>query len=68
VVKGTTVTWKNEDTTTHTVTSGANRTKDNKFDSRLEANGAASFTFDAAGTYEYFCQIHASMKATVTVK
>jgi plastocyanin len=68
VAKGTTVTWKNDDTTTHTVTSGANRTKDNKFDNRLETNATATFTFDAAGTYEYFCQIHSSMKATVMVK
>jgi plastocyanin len=25
-------------------------------------------TFDTVGTFEYFCQIHSSMKGTVVVK
>ena len=68
IAKGTTVTWTNEDTTGHTVTSGANRTKDNKFDSSLEGGKTSSFTFDTAGTFDYFCSRHSSMKATVAVK
>jgi plastocyanin len=68
IAKGTTVTWTNDDTFGHTVTSGANRTKDNKFDSPLEAKATFSFTFDTAGTFDYFCSRHSSMKGTVTVK
>lgn len=68
VDKGTVVTWTNNDSTTHTVTSGANRTKDGKFDQQLSAGSEGSVTFDTAGSFDYFCQIHSSMKATVVVK
>ena len=68
VVKGTVVTFTNNDSTTHTVTSGANRTKDGKFDQEISGSADGTVTFDAAGTFDYFCQIHSSMKATVVVK
>ena len=68
VDKGTVVTITNNDSTTHTFTSGANRTKDGKFDQQLSGSAEASVTFDTVGTFEYFCQIHSSMKGTVTVK
>ena len=68
VTKGTTVTFTNNDSATHTVTSGANRTKDGKFDQQITGSAEASVKFDTVGTFEYFCQIHASMKGTVTVK
>ena len=68
VDKGTAVTWTNNDGTTHTVTSGANRTQDGKFDQEISNSTEASVTFDTAGTFEYFCRIHNTMKATVTVK
>jgi plastocyanin len=67
VAKGTKVTFSNQDGTTHTVTSGANRTKDGKFDRQLSGGTEDSITFDTAGTFEYFCNIHQSMKATVVV-
>src|SRR5437764_449904 len=35
VAKGTKVTFTNQDSATHTVTSGANRTKDGKFDQQV---------------------------------
>ena len=78
VQEGDTVTW----TVTksigepHTVTSGSAGAADQGtlFDSKIENgaklkdNGAAfSFTFDKAGTYTYFCQVHSEMKGTVTV-
>lgn len=68
VAKGTTVTFKNEDTTKHTVTSGANGTKDGKFDQSLDASAQATVTFDTPGTYEYYCALHAAMKGTITVQ
>lgn len=68
VAKGTKVTWTNKDTTKHTVTSGARPAKDGKFDGQLEAAAVFSFTFADAGTYAYYCSIHSSMNATITVK
>ena len=68
VDKGTVVTVSNNDGTTHTFTSGANRTKDGKFDQQISGGTDASVTFDTVGTFEYFCQIHSTMKGTVTVK
>jgi plastocyanin len=68
VTKGATITWTNEDTATHTVTSGVPGTPTGKFDQRLESGKTFSFTFADAGTYEFFCNIHNSMRGTVTVK
>jgi plastocyanin len=68
VDKGTVVTWTNNDSATHTLTSGASRTKDGKFDQQISGSTEATVTFDAVGTFEYFCQIHSSMKGTVVVK
>jgi plastocyanin len=61
VKAGTSVTWKNEDSTTHTVT-GSN------WDSgQLQPGQEFQKTFDTAGTYDYHCSIHPSMTGTVTV-
>ena len=68
VAKGTKVTWTNKDTTKHTVTSGTRPNKDGKFDGTLDAAGTFSFTFTEAGTFNYWCTLHSSMNATITVK
>ena len=68
VAKGTVVTFTNADSVAHTVTSGANRTKDGKFDQSVAGGESTTVTFDTPGTYEYFCTIHSSMKATITVQ
>ena len=68
VDKGTVVTISNNDSATHTFTSGANRTKDGTFDQQISGSTDGTVTFNTVGTFEYFCQIHASMKGTVTVK
>ena len=68
VARGTKVTWTNKDTAKHTVTSGTRPNKDGKFDGQLDAGGTFSFTFTDAGTYAYYCSIHSSMNATITVK
>jgi plastocyanin len=63
VAAGTTVTWTNMEIARHTVTAD-----DGAFDSgSLKDGDRFSFTFDAAGTFTYFCAFHTSMKASVTV-
>lgn len=57
------VTWTNQDSITHTVTSDTN-----VFDSGNVANGGTfSFTFTNVGTFSYHCNIHTSMTGQVTV-
>lgn len=64
ITKGTKVTWTNEDSLNHTVTSN-----DNKFGSGQLANGAKfEFTFNDAGTFAYHCSNHPSMTGQVVVK
>ena len=66
---GDTVTWSNDDTAAHTVTSG-NPTDgpDGTFDSSLFMAGTTfEYTFDTAGTYDYFCMVHPWMIGTVNV-
>ena len=65
VVKGTTVTWTHSDGAPHTVTTTKAPVD---FDSgRMNKGGQFSQTFDTAGTYEYYCSIHPSMKGKVIV-
>jgi plastocyanin len=60
---GETVTWVNDDSGRHTVTS-----KDGVFDSGMMGKGQSfSFTFDKAGEYPYFCEPHPTMVGTVVV-
>ncbi len=62
---GTTVTWTNQDTAPHTVTS---EPAGDVFNSgKLDQGDTFSFTFEEAGTYEYYCEYHANMKGTVVV-
>ncbi|HYK99372.1 MAG TPA: cupredoxin domain-containing protein [Candidatus Acidoferrales bacterium] len=68
IAKGTVVTVSNQDSATHTFTSGANRTKDGKIDQQISGGNDATVTFDTPGTFEIFCSIHSSMKMTVTVQ
>ena len=68
VNKGATVTWTNEDGTAHTVTGGAPGAPSGKFDQQIEGGQTFKFTFADAGTYEFFCKIHTTMKGTVLVK
>ncbi len=68
---GSVVTWKNDDTASHTVTSGTLQnntpTPDGKFDSGiLNAGDSFRFVFDKAGDYPYYCSIHPWMTGKVT--
>ena len=71
ITVGSMITWKNDDTTSHTVTSGTVRnntpTPDGMFDSGiLNAGDSFPFLFDKAGEYPYYCTIHPWMTAKVT--
>ena len=71
------VTWINNDNTIHTATAG-NLTVDanavgfdypNGFDSSIFSPGAEfSYKFEKAGTYPYFCTVHAWMVGIVNVE
>ena len=64
---GDTVTWSNDDTAAHTVTSGtAKDGPDGNFDSSLFMAGTTfSHTFDTLGNYPYFCMVHPWMVGNV---
>jgi len=65
---GDTVTWSNDDTAAHTVTSGTPGAPDGTFDSSLFMAGATfDVTFDTAGEYDYFCMVHPWMTGKVQV-
>ncbi|WP_067922395.1 MULTISPECIES: multicopper oxidase domain-containing protein [Alicyclobacillus] len=68
ITAGTTITWRNDDSVAHTVTSGAHEQKDGLFDSGNLATGQTfSYTFHKPGTYHYFCAYHPGMTGTVVV-
>jgi plastocyanin len=68
VAVGDTVTWSNEDGINHTATSGTPDDPDGLFDLEMpEAGITAEHTFEEAGTFVYFCDIHKSMLGEVTV-
>ena len=63
VPAGTTVTWTNRDDVPHNIVS-----TDQKFKSPvLDTDEQFSHTFDAPGTYKYFCSIHPKMTGQVVV-
>lgn len=77
---GTTVTWRNDEPITHTVTSGrfvgvdkttglrSSQDPDGTFNAKLPGKGKTfSFTFTKPGNYTYYCDIHQGMNATITV-
>ena len=66
ITAGTVVTWTNSDVVAHTATATDPR---GAFDSgNLNPGQSFSFTFDTAGTYEYFCSYHPFMKGTIVVE
>jgi plastocyanin len=63
VLVGTTVTWRNTDRSTHTVTED-----DDLFDSGYIRSGQVfSRTFDQSGTFRFHCTIHRFMHGSVSV-
>ena len=71
VAPGTEVEWKNTDTVSHYVTSGkpTDNTTGTVFDSGnlIKPGGEYKFTFQNAGTFDYFCTVHPWMTAQVIV-
>jgi len=65
VPAGTTVTWKNSDSTSHTVTSMGSGPINSP---NIGPGGTFSYTFTSPGSYMYVCSIHPSMMATVVVQ
>ena len=62
IVKGGTVTWSQKDSIKHTVTGS-------DFDSGELGQGQTfSHTFNEAGTFDFWCKIHSSMRGKVIVK
>jgi plastocyanin len=63
VLVGTTVSWKNDDSTNHTATA-----EDDAFASGyIPPGGTFSFTFTRQGRYEFHCTIHKQMRGVVNV-
>lgn len=65
IKKGDTVIWTNSDSAPHTITSDAGNELGS---STLSSGQTYKHTFNTAGTFNYHCSIHPSMKANVVVK
>lgn len=65
VKKGVTVTWTNNDSTTHTVTEMDNLEGPNS--GNVAPGKTYTFTYNTTGTFKYRCSIHPSMTGAVTV-
>jgi plastocyanin len=66
VRKGTTVTWQNTDSVSHTVVTDPGSPE--AFSSpTLSVAGSFPYTFTVPGTYPYHCGIHPSMHGTIIV-
>jgi plastocyanin len=63
ITAGTTVTWTNMDSTTHTATSDSGT-----FNGTVGPNQQFSFTFASKGTFTYHCSLHPNMVASVVVQ
>jgi plastocyanin len=60
---GTTVTWTNQDSATHTATGTGG-----EFDTgNLDQGQSGSVTFDNEGTFNYICSIHPNMTGVINV-
>lgn len=67
VAKGGTVTWTNNDTTTHTVVDDLSNVG-GPDSGNIPPGGTYSFTFNKTGSFQYHCTIHPSMRGTIVVK
>jgi plastocyanin len=64
VAVGTTVTWTNRDDVPHTVVSVKKVFKSPP----LDTDEKFSYTFNEAGTFEYYCSLHPRMTGAIVVK
>ncbi len=63
VAKGTKVTWTNEDDIPHNIVGAGSLFRS----AALDTKDSFSFTFENAGSYTYFCQLHPFMTGKVVV-
>lgn len=66
VNEGDTITWTNQDTAPHTVTTTSGPQSLNS--PYLSKGQSWSYTFSAPGTYEYYCTVHPDMRARIVVR
>lgn len=68
MIKAGAITWRNDDTITHTVVSGFPISgPTGEFDSGDLVGYGKRFTFDKTGTYDYYCRIHPFMTGQITI-
>jgi len=67
VTAGTTVTWVNNDSVPHKIVADDSSNLPGLSSENLSQGDSYSFTFSTPGTFNYYCQIHPSMKGTVVV-
>lgn len=68
IAPGEQVTWLNEDSAFHSVTSGSYESPTELFDSGyLDPSESYTLDFDESGTFDYFCTLHPWMKGQVVV-
>jgi plastocyanin len=65
--KGGTVTWTNNDKTTHTVVDDLTNVGGPN-SGNIAPGESYSFTFNKTGSFQYHCRIHPSMRGTIVVK
>ena len=69
IESGNEITWVNEDSAFHSVTSGFYDAPTNLFDSgHMDPFESYTLTFDEKGTFDYFCTLHPWMMGQVTVE
>jgi plastocyanin len=67
IQKGDTVRWTQKDSTAHTVTSDDGTSFDSGNMIAVGPTSTFSHKFDVVGDFPYHCEVHPSMKATITV-
>lgn len=65
IQKGSAVTWTNNDNVAHTVTIDQG---EGPMSGDIVPGGTYSYTFNKAGSFQYHCEIHHSMRGTIVVK
>jgi plastocyanin len=64
IATGTTISWLNDDNTTHTSTADGNQWASGD----IPPGGRFNFTLASAGRFTYHCQIHPNMIGTIVVQ
>ena len=65
IKSGSTITWTNEDSASHTVSSDSGKELDSQ---TLDKGQSYEHTFDQKGTYNYHCKFHSGMKGKIVVE